>query len=551
MQAARRILALPFFAALFLAGCRSDAPVIFSIHPPIGVMGEPVTILGSFFGYERDSSYVTIGGAQPTGTAYMEWYDNRIRLIVPEFGEAGLVFVHVGGRRSNGVLFANQAAMPRAANDGRAGLGPELTSLRPQAGAVGSVVTITGSGFGGSRGSGGVFFSRNTGEAPGTRPWSGEREFIQVSEAEFGYELWSDREIRVRVPSGAASGNMEVRTARGRSPPLFFELNGAPGIKDFVDRRSFMITYSVNIRTGNAESPNTLHLWVPTPAASVAQQNAELLFSNPEPFIQDYFGTSLYRLDNLEAQGSTDVNLSWMVEVYGVRTSVQPQAIRREAVSPVRDAHTRSCPRLPVDDPRIRNLVGSILAGENNPYLQARRIYEWMLAGNLAWEDRVQGDILQALETRRVDPFIGALLYATMLRAAGIPSQPLAGVLVGRNNQTMNHYWAEFWLDGLGWVPVDPAMGAGAVPEAFARPGGAAFGDAPVDPAAFYFGNTDNRRIVFSRGFTDLSQMDPRGRTVTHVRSFALQSPWEEAVGGIESYSSLWGNIIITGMHAQ
>jgi len=545
----RRILALPFLAALILTGCRSDAPVIFSIHPAIGVMGEPVTILGSFFGEERDSSYVTIGGARPTGTAYMEWYDNRIRLRVPDFGEAGLVFVHVGGRRSNGVLFANQATMPRAVDDGRPGLGPMVTSVTPQAGAVGSVVTITGSGFGGSRGSGGVFFSRNTGTVAGMRPWSEEWEFIQVSDAEFGYELWSDREIRVRIPSGATSGNMEVRTARGNSPPLFFEINGSPGTKDFVDRRSFMITYSVNIRTGNAETPNVLHLWVPTPAASVAHQNAELLFSNPEPFIQDYFGTSLYRLDNLVAHGSTDINLSWMVEVYGIQTSVQPQAIRREVVSPIRDAHTRSCPRLPSDDTRIRSLVTSILAGENNPYLQARRIYDWML--NIAWEDRVQGDIFQVIEARQADPFIGTLLYATMLRAAGIPSQPVAGVLVGRNNQTMNHYWVEFWLDGLGWIPVDPAMGAGAIPEAFAHPGSAAFGDAPRDPADFYFGNIDNRRIVFSRGFTDLSQMDPRGRTVTHVRSFALQSPWEEAVGGIESYSSLWGNIIITGMHAQ
>ncbi|MCL2193291.1 MAG: IPT/TIG domain-containing protein [Treponema sp.] len=538
---------LPTLAVLFLlAGCRSADPVIFSIYPSIGIMGEPITILGSSFGDERDASFVTIAGAQPTGTAYLEWSDNRIRLRIPELGEAGLVFVHVGGRRSNGVIFVNEAALPRTV-DGRTGLGPMVSTVMPHAGAIGSIVTITGSGFGNSRGSGGVFFSRNAQGA-----WAAGQDFIEVSEAEFGYELWTDREIRVRVPDGAVSGNMEVRTARGRSSPLVFEVNGSPGTKDFVDRRSYIITYSVNIRTGIAEAPNTLHLWVPFPAVSAAQRNVEMLFSNPAPFILDYFGTSLYRLDNLEAHSSTDVSMSWTVDVYGIRTSVQPQEIRREAISPMRDAHTRGGPNLPADDPRIMNLAMSIIAGETNPYQQARRIYDWMLGGNIVWDARVQGDIFSVLETGRADTFLAALLYSTLLRAVGIPSQPVAGVLVGRDRQTMNHYWAEFWIDGLGWIPVDPAMGAavtgtGAIPANFVPP----VADAYDDAAAFYFGNIDSWRIAFSRGFTDISQLDPRGRTITQVRSYALQTLWEEVIGGIESYYSLWGNIIITGIHAQ
>ena len=536
------VLALPALAALFLfAGCRSGDPVIFSIYPSIGVMGEPITILGSSFGHERDASFVTIAGAQPTGTAYLEWTDNRIRIRVSEMGEAGLVFVHVDGRRSNGVLFVNEAALPRAVGD-RTGLGPAVRTITPHAGAVGSLVTITGGGFGNSRGSGGVFFSRDA-------SWGAWQEFVEVSESDLGYELWSDREIRVRVPDGAGSGNVEVRTARGRSSPLVFQVSESPGTRAFMDRRSYIITYSVNIRTGIAEAPNTLHLWVPFPAASAAQRNAEMLFSNPAPFIPNYFGTGLYRLDNLEAHSSTDISLSWTVDVYGMRSSIRPQYVRREAVSPMRDAHTRSCPRLPSDDPRIRNLAASILGGETNPYLQARRIFDWMLEGNVVWEDRAHGDVFSVVETGRADAFLGALLYSTLLRAAGVPGRPVAGVLVGRDRQTVHHHWAEFWIDGFGWIPVDPAMGAtamgtGPIPENFVSM------EAGVDPA-FSFGNTDSWRIAFSRGFTDISQMDPRGRTITHVRSYALQTLWEEVVGGIESYYSLWGSIMVTGLHAQ
>ena len=71
------------------------------------------------------------------------------------------------------------------------------------------------------------------------------------------------------------------------------------------------------------------------------------------------------------------------------------------------------------------------------------------------------------------------------------------------------------------------------------------------DMAAYYFGNIDSQRIAFSRDFSSIAQMDPRGRTVTHRRSYSLQNLWEEVVGGIESHSSLWSDIIITGMYIQ
>ena len=534
----------PVMAALALAGCRPESPVIYAVYPAMGFAGGLLTIHGSFFGGERGVSYVTIAGAQPTGGAYEEWRDDMISLRVPEFGEAGLVFVHVEGRRSNGALFVNAAAMPRQAQGGRAGLGPAIDSVSPASGAVGSVVTISGSGFGNSRGQGAVFFSRSSGGAA----LGSDRDLLEVSEAEFGYEMWRDREIRVRVPDGAGSGRLDVRTARGRSPPAHFEVSGGPGAKTFVDRQSFIIAFSVNIETLEAEAPNALHLWVPFPDASAAQRNAELLFSSPEPFILEYMGATLYRLENLEAHSAANVNLSWAVDVYGVRTSVQPQAVARGAASPLRDAYVRACPRLPADDPRVRGLAASIIGGETNPYLQAGMIYRWMLE-NIAWEERVFGDVFYALENRRADAFLAAHLYSALLRSAGVPSRPVAGVLVGHGRQTANHYWAEFWLDGLGWIPADPVMGAGAVPPAFEFRADAH--SAGSEAAEFFFGNLDSRRIAFSRGFADIPQMDPRGRAVTHERSYALQSPWEEAVGGLHAYTSAWGSIIITGMHAQ
>jgi transglutaminase-like putative cysteine protease len=505
-------------------------------------MGEPLTIKGANFGRERDVSYVTIAGAQPTGTSYLDWKDNEITIKVPEFSEAGLVYAHVKGRKSNGMLYANQATLPIQTVETVNGQGPRIASITPQTGAIGTLISITGTGFGNNRGNGDVFFSWDAKKPVSAPAEAMFQEYIEASQSDFGIELWTEREIRVNVPDGAVSGNVEVRTTKGSSPPLFIDLPNRPGAKTLHDKRNFIVSVSVNVKTGATEIPNTLYLWVPHPAASAAQRNTEMLSSSMEPFVENYRGTSLFKLDNLAASGETQLSLIWKVEVYSVETAIRPQSIRQEANSPARDAYTRSAAQLPSDDARVKSQAAAILGREQNPYTKAQRIYEWMLREFVFRSEPTGGDIFTALEKKQADFYTAALVYCTLLRSSGVPCLPIAGVLVSRNRQTMNHWWAEFWIDGFGWIPVDPVMGAGVVP--------AQFGDHP-DRANYYFGNIDSQRIAFSRGFSNLAQMDPRGRTVTHGRSYSLQNLWEEAVGGIESYSSLWGDITITGMYAQ
>jgi len=533
-----------FAPVIFLAllSCRPQTPHIQSIYPQFGSMGETVTIKGSFFGKERDESYITIAGAQPTSMSYLEWQDDEIMFRTPEFGEAGLVCVYVKGKKSNGVLFANRATLPRLVHSDDTAAGPRIISVTPQSGAVGTLVSIHGTGFGSSRLNSGVFFTWKALSSAAAPVSARVEEFAEVSEIEFGYELWTDREIRVRIPDGASGGNLEIRTARGISSPRAFDLVGRPGTKTFRDKRSYTLNYSVNVKAGEAQAPNTLYLWIPRPASSAAQRNIELLNGSMEPFVDNYRGISLYKLDDLTTNSDVQIGLSWKVDVYRVESTVWSQSIKQDPNSPINMTYTQSSSQIPSDDPRIVSQAAAITGRERNSYVKAQRIYEWMTSGNFVWENQSWGDVFSALETKRIDSCLAALLYCALLRSAGIPCQPVAGVLVSRNQQTMNHYWAEFWIDGFGWVPVDPAMGAGAIPDPFSI---------HSDKPNFYFGNIDSQRIAFSRGFSNLSPMDPRGRTAAQSRSYSLQNIREEAIGGIESYSSLWGDITITGIYAQ
>jgi transglutaminase-like putative cysteine protease len=538
----RLVLVPVFLLPLAFSSCREKAPVISSISPRIGTMGEVLIIRGENFGAQRNESYVTIAGAAPTSFSYISWQDDLIRLRVPEFGESGLVYVHVGGEKSNGALFSNAAVIPRPVQGLETGFGPRILSVEPQTGAIGSPVIISGSGFGSSRERSGVYFSWDAESAPAAPAEVRAPESVEVSETDFGYELWSEREIRVRVPDGAISGNLEVRTLRGSSRPFYFEVSGKPGSKTFRDKRSYTIFCSADIQVQEAASPNVLYLWAPQPVSFAAQRNIELLSRSPEPFVENYRGTSLFQFKDLSPRTRLGISFSYKVDVYTVETSVKAPSIKESGNSPVKAAHTQPSPLIPSDDQRIKDRAGTLVGREQNPYIKARAIYEWLISEGNIQSGPLNGGAIEALEGKNADPYMASLLFCALARAAGVPSIPVAGVLVNRNRQTSRHYWAEFWVDGFGWIPLDPALGAGAAPDMF---------NLRADAAAWYFGNLDNQRITFSRGQTILSQMDPRGRAVVHPRNYALQNLWEEAAGGLESYSSLWGDVTITGMYVQ
>jgi hypothetical protein len=524
---------------LLFSACVVKLPVIESIDPKIGRLGDVITLSGSNFGDEREESYVTIAGTSPTSSSYYAWQDDTIMVKVPESGESGLVYVYVNGRRSNGVLFSNSASVPLPVEGEEPGFDPVITSFNPRIGQPGTVIVITGRNFGNSRENGGVFFPRSF-EPQAYNPYAKVQGFIEAAGLESGYEFWSDREIRIRVPDGAVSGGIEVRTVRGNSRPVTFDVSGMPGTKTFSDKRSYTISYAMDVKVLEATRPNSLYLWMPQPVNSPSQQTISMLSRSMDPFMDNYRGTSLFKLDNLASGATAHIVLSYQVDVYAQETSVRPQSIRQDEKSPLA-VYTQSGNFILPNEAVIKNHANAIIGRERNPYTRARMIYEWFIREMKITETQ-SVNITEALEARQADSYLAALLYCSMVRAAGVPCIPVAGVLVSRTLQTIRHYWAEFWIDGFGWVPVDPVMGAGAIPASFQQ---------RQDYANYFFGNMDSQRIAFSRGEVTLSQMDSRGRLVSHNRSYSLQNIWEEAAGGLEFYSSLWGDITITGVYIQ
>ncbi|MDR0411631.1 MAG: IPT/TIG domain-containing protein [Treponema sp.] len=515
--------------SVFLSACKEKPPRIIAMDPKIGGMGDIVSIAGENFGSEQGTSYITIAGQEPTSSSYLEWSNTLIRVRLPEFGNAGLIYVHRGGRKSNPVLFSDRGNIPQSPHTiSRAG--PIIDEITPKSASVGSLISIRGNGFGLNTENRGVLFS-----------WSAENSTqttVKAINSGFGDEKWTNEEIRVHIPDGAISGNIEVYTPQRKSLPVYLEVTGKPGFKIFKDKRSYTISYSVNIRVQDASAPNTLYVWIPEPTMSASQPNIQLLSRNRDPIAENYRGTSLFQLKDVVSNTNIDINLSYVVDTYGIETNINPSSVSSQNSMP--DVFLQETPLLPVD--KMQELAETIVGRERNPYVKAKKVYDWILDAIIVQAEPLYNEVENVLEQKKADSYSASLLFCTLVRGVGIPALPIAGVLIDRFRETSLHYWAEFWIEGLGWVPVDMGLGAGLAPKDFSL---------PQDVRTWYFGNIDSQRIAFSRGQNPLSPMDPRGRQTSHNPDYALQDFWEEAVGDIQSYSSLWSGIIVTGVYTQ
>jgi Bacterial Ig-like domain (group 2)/IPT/TIG domain/Beta-propeller repeat/Kelch motif/Galactose oxidase, central domain len=148
----------------------TSAPVITGVSPSLGVAGTSVTITGSNFGGSQSANSVTFNGVVATPSV---WTDGSITTTVPSAATTGNVIVHVSGVASNGAGFSV----------------PSITYIAPQSGPPGVLVTIVGSGFGVTQGSG----------------------VVSIGSTAMSILSWSDTQILAAVGANTTSGTLTVQ----------------------------------------------------------------------------------------------------------------------------------------------------------------------------------------------------------------------------------------------------------------------------------------------------------------------------------------------------
>lgn len=142
--------------------------------------------------------------------------------------------------------------------------------------------------------------------------------------------------------------------------------------------------------------------------------------------------------------------------------------------------------------PYLRALAEELTAGETTAVGKAWKFYEFATTQvkYSFMRDYFQVDNLgeYCAVNLKGDCGLQALLFINLCRIAGIPARWQSGMAV-EPTYTGSHDWAQFYLDGWGWLFADPSFG------------GSAYRYGNSERHQFYFGNLDPMRMVANREY--------------------------------------------------
>lgn len=177
-----------------------------------------------------------------------------------------------------------------------------------------------------------------------------------------------------------------------------------------------------------------------------------------------------------------------------------------------RSLYLESSPQIPRDS-RIESEAQRLAGDVSDPLTRAQRFFRAVATEyHYAYPVRRRG-ALEILISRRGDCGQFASLFVAFCRASEIPARLLVGTLL-TPALDQGHVWAELWVDGVGWIPADPALGNAL---ARSRQGGAGSPDRA-------FSQLERGYFAFSIGF-DVALGDRYGVAVQPPTLSALMSP--------------------------
>jgi transglutaminase-like putative cysteine protease len=115
-------------------------------------------------------------------------------------------------------------------------------------------------------------------------------------------------------------------------------------------------------------------------------------------------------------------------------------------------------------DGEVKKLADRITKGKLGVLAKARAIYDWTCENTYRDPDTRgcgTGDVCALLRKPGGKCADISSVYVALCRAAGVPCREAFGIRLGKKDREditgWQHCWAEFYLPGYGWVPVDPA----------------------------------------------------------------------------------------------
>lgn len=266
--------------------------------------------------------------------------------------------------------------------------------------------------------------------------------------------------------------------------------------KAIVVPKRMRVTYTLTVDTNAVPAGERVRCWLPYPRTDHPRQCDVKLLSTSEPEYllspSECRHSTLYMEKRAVAGKPTVFSETFEYTSYGEWHSIRPEDVQPyDTTSALYKEYTSERDRHIVFTPRLHRLADSLTADEPNPWLKARRIFRW-INDHFPWASAREYSTIEnipeyVLENKHGDCGQVSLLFITLCRICGIPAHFQSGFMMHPGGWNL-HDWAEIYLQGIGWIPVDQSFG---IPS-YAR---------NEEERYFFLGGIDSWRMLVNQDF--------------------------------------------------
>ncbi len=290
--------------------------------------------------------------------------------------------------------------------------------------------------------------------------------------------------------------------------------------------------HTISVPRQELPETGTLRIWIPIPINNGPQTGVTVESVSPEkwlkqpPSVDQEIGLVYMEVPMEELKEDLSIQVVFTFTHYEQHFSVDPENVGEyDRDSALYQQYTASYGNTEIS-PEIRAMAERIVDGETNPYLAARKLYDYIVENvtycfmphGVFWPRFESTESTYVHRYQRGDCGAQSMYFSAMCRALGIPARTTGGWQLF-SGEFGSHFWAEFYLPNYGWVPVDTSAGQLALfPKDISQEDRQTFID-------FFFANQDSMRCVVQKD-TDVPLI-PRAQG-TVLLPMAIQVPTVE-----------------------
>jgi len=262
--------------------------------------------------------------------------------------------------------------------------------------------------------------------------------------------------------------------------------------------RKFSFTYQVHVPE-NKEAQGKFLLWLPLPQEDGYQKIEDLRIESPVDYTEGHDSEynnpfALFKPTPAQLASGFDVSIHFVVTRFEHKADVLNRSASAPATAPppspaMLERYSEPDKLVPLNGV-IADLAKEHTVGDTTDMAKARHIYDYIVTTmhyDKSGEGWGRGDAVWACTSKRGNCTDFHSLFIGMMRSSGIPARFEIGFPLPDSKAEGTipgyHCWAEFYLNGTGWIPVDAS-------EASKNP----------DRRDYFFGAHDANRVFFTYG---------------------------------------------------